>query len=766
MSDGLLSFPYPVNTSPPHILIDSSRSVLQSTGDLAKALSASEVTILGLLGLLRGATKSGPNSCSLYRSIVIPKKAGGSRRILAPVEELKRIQSSIYCWLKTEMSNKKADGKAGKLKGIPRFSQSTFSNALPHRSKRYVFNVDIANYFDSIPRLKVHDSLATALSHIASEHVVDIICSLVTIYDCLPQGSPCSSFLAAIVTSDIDLELIHLANRQGCTYTRYVDDITFSTTSTVFPELIAVRSETTRSSWLPSANLVGILRRHGFEINERKTRMMYNSSRQSVTGLTVNTKPSPPSSYRRATRAMVHSLTTKGCFHISSAKGSKFVGLYSIDFMSQVKRLGSRVSYQACIESSFRAVAKDSAAFSESTFCIYKQLIIFSKMYCLGRTAILPMHSQWAVFVKELGKVVDPDPVTGKSRLTVMRLSAFAKKLFGINSLRDDILTLLSDCIAAYQAFKVALPGAKPLIFWVDESKWLATGYKPSDHDWVHVVDNIYILFNKSDLVKDVDRVARPVALQISHSVLAAVTQIESHLLHHPVSRSQPREDDVCRRERLLQQTSQPVLPPVSRSHPSGMLLFFDTETNGVPKNYKLPETSVDNWPRVIQIAWILVKSDGSIVQQYQCLIKPQGFTIPVEATKIHGITTERAISEGRDLRFVLTEFTNALGASDTVVAHNLPFDAKVIGAEFIRYGQINPIRSKRLICTMQSTADLVRLPGKYGYKWPKLVELHTFLFGSGFSGAHDALVDIQACYRCYFELVSRGYRLESNSHI
>ncbi|MEM9984627.1 MAG: 3'-5' exonuclease, partial [Bacteroidota bacterium] len=133
-------------------------------------------------------------------------------------------------------------------------------------------------------------------------------------------------------------------------------------------------------------------------------------------------------------------------------------------------------------------------------------------------------------------------------------------------------------------------------------------------------------------------------------------------------------------------------------------------------------------------------------------LIKPDGFTISHKAASIHGITTVRAKEEGVDLRPVLDEFAGQMEKATYLVAHNMSFDEKIIGAEFLRNDMPNHIPSKQKICTMKGMTDYVAIPGNYGYKWPKLGELHRKLFGRGFKEAHNAAADIDATAKCFWE--------------
>ena len=187
------------------------------------------------------------------------------------------------------------------------------------------------------------------------------------------------------------------------------------------------------------------------------------------------------------------------------------------------------------------------------------------------------------------------------------------------------------------------------------------------------------------------------------------------------------------------------------------MYLFFDTETNGLPSNWKAPVTDLSNWPRLVQIAWILFDELGNEIERNDHIIKPNGFSIPYEASNVHGITTDRANSEGVDLKSVLTEFDNQIEKTTYLVAHNMSFDEKIIGAEFLRNSMPNSIPPKRKICTMERTTDYVGIPGYYGNKWPKLSELHQKLFGVDFEEAHNAAADINATAKCFWEARKLG---------
>jgi DNA polymerase III epsilon subunit-like protein len=187
------------------------------------------------------------------------------------------------------------------------------------------------------------------------------------------------------------------------------------------------------------------------------------------------------------------------------------------------------------------------------------------------------------------------------------------------------------------------------------------------------------------------------------------------------------------------------------------LLVFFDTETTGIPRRWDAPVTDLANWPRVVQVAWMSCTATGEELACCETIIQPDGFQIPLETSRIHGITTERARNEGRLLALVLEEFAQVVRGCKSLVAHNISFDAAVLGAEFLRAGLPNPLATRKQICTMLSATNYCRLPGSRGFKWPKLKELHEKLFGSTQDETHRALADVRACAKCFFELQRRG---------
>jgi DNA polymerase-3 subunit alpha len=189
------------------------------------------------------------------------------------------------------------------------------------------------------------------------------------------------------------------------------------------------------------------------------------------------------------------------------------------------------------------------------------------------------------------------------------------------------------------------------------------------------------------------------------------------------------------------------------------MYLIFDTETTGLPQDFSAPITDLDNWPRLVQLAWQLHDETGKLINSGNYIVKPEGFTIPFNSEKIHGISTERAQKEGVDLEFVLREFSKDIDRSYFLIGHNVSFDEKIMGAEYLRKKIPSAIIDKPKIDTKDDGTNVAKIEGGRGgnYKWPSLGELHHALFKKGFEDAHDAAADVEATARCFLEMVRIG---------
>ncbi|WP_333809412.1 DNA polymerase III subunit alpha [Flavobacterium sp.] len=189
------------------------------------------------------------------------------------------------------------------------------------------------------------------------------------------------------------------------------------------------------------------------------------------------------------------------------------------------------------------------------------------------------------------------------------------------------------------------------------------------------------------------------------------------------------------------------------------MYLIFDTETTGLPRSWSAPITDTDNWPRCIQIAWQLHDEMGNLIEHQDYLVKPEGFNIPYDAERVHGISTELAMEQGISMVEVLEKFNIALSKTKYIVGQNVGFDVNIMGCEFHRFNIGTDLTKMPVLdtCT-ETTAELLKLPGGRGgkFKLPTLTELHQYLFNQPFAEAHNATADVEATTRCFLELIKR----------
>ncbi len=185
--------------------------------------------------------------------------------------------------------------------------------------------------------------------------------------------------------------------------------------------------------------------------------------------------------------------------------------------------------------------------------------------------------------------------------------------------------------------------------------------------------------------------------------------------------------------------------------------LFFDTETTGLPNNYDAPSSDLQNWPRLVSLSWIITDELGNVLKKQDYIVYPDSFSIPIQASKLNGITTERAKAVGHPIKNILDLFMSDYSHSTYVVGHNIAFDKKIIGAELIRSGNQDIMDSKISYCTMESTVNFCKIPGYLTYKFPKLQELYKKLFGKEFEDAHNSLADVSATVECFWKLKELG---------
>lgn len=288
----------------------------KTKGELAKILNVKLVFLTNVLYRL-GVDNQ-------YSTFFIPKKGGGERIINTPSRKLKDLQKKIASVLTScrqeifSSNNIKNTLSHGFEK-----DRSIITNALKHRGKNTVLNLDLSNFFESInfgrirgffisnKDFNLHPDIATTIAHAACYKGL------------LPQGSPCSPIITNLICNILDIRLHQLAKKLGCTYSRYADDITFSTNKKVIPAELAVNDT---DGVIIGHTLRKEIQRAGFNINDSKTRVSIKPSRHEVTGLTVNKFVNIDRRYSKKVRALAHSQYRTGTFIIKNDNGKEQTG--------------------------------------------------------------------------------------------------------------------------------------------------------------------------------------------------------------------------------------------------------------------------------------------------------------------------------------------------------------------------------------------------------------------------------------------------------
>lgn len=249
-----------------------------------------------------------------YVSFKISKKSGGSRDICAPTEPLKSLQRRLANVLYACCDEIDKESGLHPLSHGFRRGRSIVTNARPHHRRRYVLNLDLKDFFPTFNFGRVRGFFIKNKAFELNEKVATLIAQIACHENALPQGSPCSPIIADLLAHLLDVRLAQLAKKERVTYSRYADDLTFSTNQKQFPAALAAREEEDGSEWMLGEPLVSRIENASFTINPNKTRMQCRTSRQLVTGLTVNVKVNIRPEYYLKARAMCDALFKTGSY--------------------------------------------------------------------------------------------------------------------------------------------------------------------------------------------------------------------------------------------------------------------------------------------------------------------------------------------------------------------------------------------------------------------------------------------------------------------
>jgi RNA-directed DNA polymerase len=323
-----------------------------------------------------------------YSAFQIPKRSGGLRTIHAPAGALKLLQRRLSDLLQdcADEITSSAGRKDRLAHGFKR-QRSIITNARRHRNRRYVFNVDLEDFFPSINFGRVRGFLIKNRDFALHERVATVIAQIACHNNALPQGSPCSPVISNLVAQILDIRLLRLAAASGCTYSRYADDLTFSTNHKEFPFEIAIETSHGENEhrWSPSKRLTDEIERSGFRVNEAKVHLMYRRSRQAVTGLVVNQKINVRKDYRHNVRAMVSRLITQGTFSVYRAT-QEHDAVTLAPQPGSLDELQGMLGFIDSVDNYNREVAASRLSGSER---VYRDFLVYRNFYAADKPVVL-----------------------------------------------------------------------------------------------------------------------------------------------------------------------------------------------------------------------------------------------------------------------------------------------------------------------------------------------------------------------------------------
>lgn len=369
----------------------------QSLDDLASILGYKPNSLAFIIYKIPEASK--------YSEFEIPKRGGGSRKIKAPEPRLRLLQRRLanFLYLCLADIDKAGTPRRPLSHGFAR-SLSIVTNAAEHKKKRYVLNLDLKDFFPSINFGRVRGMLIKDKRFELHPKVATIIAQIACHDHTLPQGSPCSPVLSNIVGHLLDIRLVRLAREHKCTYSRYADDITFSTNQLNFPSPLAAPSSSGNGAWSLGPDLAAVITKAGFMVNDAKTRMQVRGSRQVATGLLVNEKVNVRPEYYRSARAMAASLFKTGSYYqmipatLTGGKASDPLTKHAMSNASTLEGILNHI-YQVR-DSVDRREGAEKKKDATATRKLYHKFLFFKNFVALDKPLIVPEGKTDTIYLR------------------------------------------------------------------------------------------------------------------------------------------------------------------------------------------------------------------------------------------------------------------------------------------------------------------------------------------------------------------------------
>ncbi|HEX6374456.1 MAG TPA: retron Ec67 family RNA-directed DNA polymerase/endonuclease [Allosphingosinicella sp.] len=410
---------------------------------------------------------------SKYTEFQLHKRSGGKRTIRAPVPELKTLQRRLSILLQDCVSD--INQERGVHRAIAhgfRRNCSIVSNASSHKHKRYVLNMDLEGFFDAFNFGRVRGFFISNHNFSLPPETATVLAQIACYDNGLPQGSPCSPVISNLIGHIMDMRLVALAKEAGCAYSRYADDITFSTNKLQFPSEIALRENETHV-WVPSAGLESIIQRSGFAINQTKTRMQYRQSRQDVTGLVVNAKVNTRIEYYREARSKCNALFNSGKYYNKVFKPDENGNLVEEEEWGTVEQLNGVLSFIDFVKVS--NLSQDLRRPLTGPETLYTRFLLYRYFFAHGRPLIICEGKTDNIYVRAAITRLAPKHKTlvrveeGKPELQIslFNYTATTARLLGLSGGTGGFNQLAQRYRTARLKFK-SEGESQPVIFLVD----------------------------------------------------------------------------------------------------------------------------------------------------------------------------------------------------------------------------------------------------------------------------------------------------------
>ena len=385
--------------------------------------------------------------------------------------------------------------------------RSIFTNASVHKHRRYVLNLDLQDFFPSFNFGRVRGFFIKDNRFKLNEKVATVIAQIACHKNELPQGSPCSPIISNLLGHLLDLRLVQFAKKHKCSYSRYADDITFSTNLKNFPAAIAAPIHAVSSHWRLSAQLEREINKAGFKINSGKTRMQLQGSRQVTTGLIVNKKVNVRPEYYRTARAICHRLFSTGSYYVSTSKTP-------VESLNKIGGMLGHIQYikdqaDRKIESP-KKEEMTAASKLHKKFLFYKHFVALEKPLIMteGKTDVIYLRTaikRLPIYHPRLGEFVDS---RFSSAVYFMRYSDTTERFLGLNGGTGGQKNFIQNYKRELKSYG-SKPLAHPVILLIDNDHGaeeifkivkekikiadIATFYNDSKL-FYHLQDNLYLI--------------------------------------------------------------------------------------------------------------------------------------------------------------------------------------------------------------------------------------------------------------------------------